>query len=562
MKTITFYSYKGGVGRTLALANIAKRLAEFGKKVCMIDFDLEAPGLHHKFKDNIGKNGLNQGIVDYIHYFNCNNSTPKSLKEYVTPLIFNNKYKNIDFIAAGNVYSEKYWKTLFSIDWVSMFYKKNSQGVALFVDLKERIKNDLNPDYLLIDSRTGISEISGITMSLMADELVLFAAKNDENLQGIKQIIRTLSQPENTLTGKLPKLNFVLCRIPYFESPDKKIIEQTVINEVTKDLKTFINEYKLVIEFEKLFIIHSEPTLEIEEKLLMGYQYEKEEDDKQFVLKRFKIKTPIASDYLELFEELTKEILSEKEKLTFNDLKKSEFIIENSRKVTDSNKKIELLKEAINLNPKSDEAFSLLSKTNIKIKNFDTALDFINKAIKLKQESNDYLYTKGIILYEMKKPNEAEALFKKVLKRNKSYFSALSMLGHIYYIKKDYLKALYYNEKIVAFFPDFHGGYNGIGNIYRVLNNYEKAFENVYKALSLNPKDPVSTGTLSEIYAQIGNENEFFKNFELSLSFGMTKMRLEEIFEIEIVYKPYFRNQRFLKLLEKYNIDIDLSKYD
>ena len=47
MKTITFYSYKGGVGRTLALANIAKRLSEFGKKVCLIDFDLEAPGLHH-----------------------------------------------------------------------------------------------------------------------------------------------------------------------------------------------------------------------------------------------------------------------------------------------------------------------------------------------------------------------------------------------------------------------------------------------------------------------------------------------------------------------------------
>ncbi len=50
MKTITFYSYKGGVGRTLALANVAMRLSEFKKKVCMIDFDLEAPGLHHKFK--------------------------------------------------------------------------------------------------------------------------------------------------------------------------------------------------------------------------------------------------------------------------------------------------------------------------------------------------------------------------------------------------------------------------------------------------------------------------------------------------------------------------------
>lgn len=42
MKTLTFYSYKGGVGRSLALVNIATRLSEFGKKVCIIDFDLRS----------------------------------------------------------------------------------------------------------------------------------------------------------------------------------------------------------------------------------------------------------------------------------------------------------------------------------------------------------------------------------------------------------------------------------------------------------------------------------------------------------------------------------------
>ena len=49
MLTITFYSYKGGVGRSLALANCAKFLAYHGKKVVVMDLDLEAPGLHHKF---------------------------------------------------------------------------------------------------------------------------------------------------------------------------------------------------------------------------------------------------------------------------------------------------------------------------------------------------------------------------------------------------------------------------------------------------------------------------------------------------------------------------------
>ena len=49
MKTITFYSYKGGAGRTLLLVNTAYYLAGAGKRVVMIDFDLEAPGLHQKF---------------------------------------------------------------------------------------------------------------------------------------------------------------------------------------------------------------------------------------------------------------------------------------------------------------------------------------------------------------------------------------------------------------------------------------------------------------------------------------------------------------------------------
>jgi len=44
---VTFYSFKGGVGRTLALANTALLLAKHGRKVLVIDADLEAPGLNH-----------------------------------------------------------------------------------------------------------------------------------------------------------------------------------------------------------------------------------------------------------------------------------------------------------------------------------------------------------------------------------------------------------------------------------------------------------------------------------------------------------------------------------
>ena len=46
---VTFYSWKGGVGRTMALANVAIQLARKGHSVLAVDWDLEAPGLNRYF---------------------------------------------------------------------------------------------------------------------------------------------------------------------------------------------------------------------------------------------------------------------------------------------------------------------------------------------------------------------------------------------------------------------------------------------------------------------------------------------------------------------------------
>src|SRR5438128_1127405 len=45
MHITTFYSFKGGVGRTQALVNVAVDLAQRGRRVLVVDFDLEAPGI-------------------------------------------------------------------------------------------------------------------------------------------------------------------------------------------------------------------------------------------------------------------------------------------------------------------------------------------------------------------------------------------------------------------------------------------------------------------------------------------------------------------------------------
>ncbi len=67
MYVITFYSFKGGVGRTMALVNVAAELVRRGRKVLVVDFDLEAPGLE-TYK-HLRPPKPHPGIVEYVTEF-------------------------------------------------------------------------------------------------------------------------------------------------------------------------------------------------------------------------------------------------------------------------------------------------------------------------------------------------------------------------------------------------------------------------------------------------------------------------------------------------------------
>src|ERR1700734_1996566 len=69
-RIVTFYSFKGGTGRTMALANVAWILAANGKRVLVADWDLESPGLHPFFQPFMEPTVSAQpGIVDLVRRY-------------------------------------------------------------------------------------------------------------------------------------------------------------------------------------------------------------------------------------------------------------------------------------------------------------------------------------------------------------------------------------------------------------------------------------------------------------------------------------------------------------
>src|ERR1700752_1278094 len=68
---VTFYSYKGGSGRTMTVANVAWILASNGLRVLTVDWDLESPGLHRYFHPFLLDKQLRstRGVIDMVRDF-------------------------------------------------------------------------------------------------------------------------------------------------------------------------------------------------------------------------------------------------------------------------------------------------------------------------------------------------------------------------------------------------------------------------------------------------------------------------------------------------------------
>ena len=320
METITFYSYKGGVGRTLALANVAIYLSRFGQNVCLMDFDLEAPGLHYKFPRFLKTTDIKAGLVDYICEFTHNKVLPKSLDDFSKQVIPSSESQGgIRLIPAGNVLSPNYWQKLASINWHSLFYEEDSEGIPSFLELKERISIEFNPDFLLIDSRTGITEMSGLCTSLLPDKVVFLIVNNQENIEGARQILRSIQKVER-LPGQKPiDVTFALTRIPFPETDDE---DGRAEKQIVKSIQDFLNEPAEDLESQlnigDICILHSDRELELLESLRLS------QDTKE---------TPLQRDYLKLFSKIIPdEIISPKLDNILNEIIATDNLLEDPDK--------------------------------------------------------------------------------------------------------------------------------------------------------------------------------------------------------------------------------------
>lgn len=206
-RIITFYSYKGGTGRTMALANTAWILASSGQRVLVVDWDLDAPGLDrflHPFLDD-SRLRTTPGVIDLVSRSTQRmrdqdmeqSRGPERGSRYTAALgdtWFDEIPLNsclipvtwrfpaggyLDYLQAGTK-NKGYLSAFSQFDW-----KPFMEG-PLATRFLEALKREFteNYDYVLIDSRTGLNDISDICTVNLPHTLVTCFTPSSQSIEG------------------------------------------------------------------------------------------------------------------------------------------------------------------------------------------------------------------------------------------------------------------------------------------------------------------------------------------------------------------------------------------
>lgn len=260
---ITFYSYKGGMGRTTTLTSYALNLAvNYNKKVCIIDCDFEAPGYLNFF--NLGSNpilktGAKNGVVEFLVDHNFQKNT--NIQDYVFSLEDTHieGLKNLFIIPAGNLsdtsvttaddnsfrtHRDDYLEGLARIDLT------NEQNIINgFEALFDKLNSEVKPDIILIDSRTGFNDIFGVTALVLSDVIVGFFGSSEQTKPGLRFILDRFYELKINFENKA-ELFLINSILPNDEEISKSF-HAAFVNEVGKYVE-FIQEKRFRKDLSEL----------------------------------------------------------------------------------------------------------------------------------------------------------------------------------------------------------------------------------------------------------------------------------------------------------------------
>jgi cellulose biosynthesis protein BcsQ len=186
---IVFYGLKGGVGRSTALAMVAYGLAREGKRVLLLDFDLESPGLSGLLlpPERVAEFGLVDWFVE-----DAVGQGDSVLRRLVSASPLAETTPGSIRVASAMGQGEMAYLSKLARVYADVPSRQDRPGLQRFATRMQYVVQQLEvqekPDVVLIDSRAGLHDVAAISITSLADTALLFATDGAQNWLGYMQL--------------------------------------------------------------------------------------------------------------------------------------------------------------------------------------------------------------------------------------------------------------------------------------------------------------------------------------------------------------------------------------
>ena len=219
-KRIVFFSIKGGVGRSTALAATAWSLAQGGKRVLVLDLDLESPGLSSALLPQ--ERQPMYGVTDWLVEDLVDNADVVLDSMVATSDLSHDG--EIHVVPAHGAHFGEYiaklgrvWMPKLQVDGTRETWSTRLERLLQALEVR------IQPDVVLIDSRSGIDEIASACITDMGASLILlFALEGEQTWNGYRMLFEQWQRAHvaQLIRGRLQVVGAVvpeLDRVSYLE---------------------------------------------------------------------------------------------------------------------------------------------------------------------------------------------------------------------------------------------------------------------------------------------------------------------------------------------------------
>lgn len=189
-----FFSLKGGVGRSTALALWARELCSQGKTVLVVDMDLEAPGLGAQLLERSGKPLY--GVGDWLVEDLVGNTAEDLIADMAqqSPIV----PAGLWVVPAFGILTDKTPHNMLAKLARAYLDKPTEQGQESFTvrlqKMLQALEAQYQPDVVLIDSRAGLHETVASTLLHLNAEVLCFAVDLEVTWQGYRYLFSHIAQ--------------------------------------------------------------------------------------------------------------------------------------------------------------------------------------------------------------------------------------------------------------------------------------------------------------------------------------------------------------------------------